>query len=63
MSKGKTIYWFIGLVTVTTIGFLVIPSLVKKYSNKLYKFSLKKDKIDFENMGPEVLKKEKIKGE
>lgn len=63
MSKGKIIYWFIGLTTVTTIGFLVIPSLMKKYSNKLYKFSLKKDKIDFENMGPEVLKKEKIKGE
>lgn len=62
MSKGKIIYWF-GLATVTTIGFLVIPSLMKKYSNKLYKFSLKKDKIDFENMGPEVLKKEKIKGE
>ena len=62
MSKGKIIYWFIGLATVTTIGFLVIPSLMKKYSNKLYKFSLKKDKIDFENMGPEVLKKEKIKG-
>lgn len=63
MSKGKIIYWFIGLAIVTTIGFLVIPSLMKKYSNKLYKFSLKKDKIDFENMGPEVLKKEKIKGE
>lgn len=63
MSIRKTIYWIIGTVAVTTVGFLVIPPLMKKYSNKLYKFSLKKDNIDFENMGPEVVKKEKSKGE
>ena len=63
MSIRKTIYWIIGTVAVTTVGFLVIPPLMKKYSNKLYKFSLKKDNIDFENMGPEVVEKEKSKGE
>lgn len=63
MSKGRTIYWIIGIVAVTAIGFLVIPPLMKKCSNKLYKSSLKKDKINFENMGPEVLKKEESKEE
>lgn len=61
MGKRRTIYWFIGLVAMTAIGFLLIPPLMKKCSNKIYKSSLKKDRIDFENMGPEVLKKVKSK--
>ena len=63
MSIRKTIYWIIGIVAVTAMGFLVIPSLMKKYSNKLYKSLLKKDEISFENMGPEVVKKEESKEE
>ena len=52
MSKGKIIYWFIGLATVTTIGFLVIPSLMKKYSNKLYKFRLRRTKLILRTWDP-----------
>lgn len=59
MSTDKTVYWIIGIAAVTVIGFLVIPPLMKKYGNKLYKSSLKKDEIDYENMGPEIVKKEK----
>jgi len=59
MSTEKTVYWIIGIAAVTVVGFLVIPPLMKKYGNKLYKSSLKKDKIDYENMGPEIVKKEK----
>ena len=59
MGKRRTIYRFIGLAAMTVIGFLLIPPLMKKCSNKIYKSSLKKDRIDFENMGPEVLKVEK----
>lgn len=61
MSTKKTIYRIIGIATVTVIGFLVIPPLMKKYGNKLYKSSLKKDKVDFENMGPEIVKMEESK--
>ncbi|MBR0399806.1 MAG: hypothetical protein IJH95_03190 [Mogibacterium sp.] len=63
MSTEKTIYWIIGIAAVTVIGFLVIPPLMKKYSNKLYKSSLKKDDIDFDKMGPEIVKKENAKEE
>lgn len=61
MSTEKTVYWIIGIAAVMVIGFLVIPPLMKKYGNKLYKSSLKKDEIDFENMGPEIVKKEETK--
>lgn len=63
MSTEKTVYWTIGIVAVTIVGFLVIPPLMKKYGNKLYKSSLKKDTIDYENMGPEIVKKDKSKEE
>ena len=62
-SKRRPIYCIIGIVAVMTIGFLMIPPLMKKCSNQPYKSSPKKDKIDFENMGPEVLKKEESKEE
>lgn len=51
------------IAAVTVIGFLVIPPLMKKYSNKLYKSSLKKDEIDFDKMGPEIVKKDEAKEE
>ena len=60
MSTEKTAYWIIGITAVTMVGLLVIPPLMKKYGNKLYKASLKKDDIDFENLGPEIIKKEDL---
>lgn len=44
-------------------GFVVIPPLIEKYSNKMYKTSLRNDDIDFENMGPEIIPNDKTKGE
>lgn len=49
---GKVIM-FIGGVALTVIGFTVIPPLTNKCANKIYKASLKKEKIDFDNIGPE----------
>ena len=63
MSTRKPICRIIGIIVLMAVGFLVIPPLMEKYSNKIYKFSLKKDNIDFENMGPEVVNKEESKGE
>ena len=61
MNTQKTVYWVIGVVAVTAIGFLIIPPLMKKYSNKIYKSSLKNDDIDYDNLGPEIVKKENKK--
>ncbi len=57
MNAEKNICFIIGITVVTVIGFLMIPPFMKKYSNKLYKASLKKEYIDFEKMGPEIVKK------
>ncbi len=59
MNTEKTLYWVIGFLALSIIGFLVIPPLMKKYGNRIYKSSLEKDEIDFENMGPEIVKKDK----
>ena len=63
MNTEKTLYWVVGVLALTIIGFLVIPPIMKKCSNKIYKSSLKKDKIDFDNMGPEIVKKDKAEEE
>lgn len=53
----KKILIIVGGILLTAIGFMVIPPLMKKYSNKLYKSRTKSDDIDFDNMGPEIVKK------
>lgn len=62
MISSKTAYWITGAVAVTIIGVIVIPPLIKKYGNKIYKSSLKNDDpIDFDSMGPEIVKKDNVK--
>lgn len=61
MNARKTVFQIIGIVATTVIGFLMIPPLMKVCENKIYKASLKTDKIDYENMGPEIVKKVKSK--
>lgn len=64
MNSNKTILWMVGFMALVAVGIFVIPPLMKKYSNKLYKKSLKKDEIDFDNLGPEIVKTEDVqKGE
>lgn len=57
----------VGLVVagaaLTVAGFVVIPPLVKKYSNKVYKKSLNIEDIDFDNMGPEIVPNKDTEGE
>ena len=56
----------VGLVVagaaLTVAGFVVIPPLVKKYSNKVYKKSLNTEDIDFDNMGPEIVPNKDTEG-
>ena len=63
MSFEKRMSKVIGITSLTAIGFLLMPPLIKKYSNRLYKVSLKKDEIDFDNMGPEIVNKKNYKEE
>lgn len=58
MTEKKTLI-IIGGVILTVVGFIIIPPLMKKYSNKLYKSRIKSEDIDFDNMGPEIVKKTK----
>ena len=54
-GKGKKTLIIAGGIVLTVVGFIVIPPLLDKYANKAYKFSLKKEGIDFDNMGPEIV--------
>lgn len=54
-GKGKKTLIIAGGIVLTAVGFIVIPPLLDKYVNKAYKFSLKKEEIDFDNMGPEIV--------
>lgn len=58
MNSSKTIWLVLGILALTAVGFIVIPPLLKKYSNKLYKASSKKEEIDFDNLGPEIVRKD-----
>ncbi len=56
--KGKSIFWYVlGSTALTVIGFVLMPPLIKMYGNKLYRYSLRKEESDFENLGPEIVKK------
>lgn len=57
MKRKNIVVWIIGSAVLAVVGFIVVPKLVKKYGNRVYKESLKKEEIDFDNMGPEIVKK------
>lgn len=61
-TKNKVLL-AIGGIALTVAGFIIIPPMIDKYGNKIYKASLKKDDIDFDNIGPEIIKKESKEGE
>ena len=41
----------------TTVGFVVIPPILNRISRKAYKASVDTSDIDFDDMGPEIVKK------
>ena len=55
------IYWIIGIVAVVAVYFLLILPLTKKLEGRIYKNSNKKNQINIEDMGPEIVRKEKPK--
>ncbi len=52
---GGTLLLVAAGAALTVAGFIVIPPLIQKYGNKAYKASLRREVIDFDNMGPEIV--------
>lgn len=57
-KKRSKVWLGIGSLVLVAIGFTVIPFFIDKYGNKIYKSSLKRDIIDFDDLGPEIVKKD-----
>lgn len=54
-NRCSKVIWFVAGGALTITGFIIIPPLIKKYGNKVYKKSLMNDKFDFDDMGPEIV--------
>lgn len=59
MKKDEKVFWGYLFFSILffVIGCLVLPSLIGKCGTKLYRYSLKRKKTDFDNQGPEIVKK------
>ena len=57
-SKLSAALVLTGTAALTIAGAIIIPPLLRKYGNKLYKSSIKNEEIDFDNLGPEIVRKE-----
>lgn len=53
-ASGLALMLAVG-ATLTIAGLVFIPPLLQKYAGKVYKVSVKKASIDFDNMGPEIV--------
>lgn len=47
-------------VVLTAVAFVVIPPIINKVSRKVYRAQNDTSDIDFENLGPEVVRKEQV---
>lgn len=55
----KIILWIIGSIIIAAVGFTINSLMINKVSNKLYKKTIEKERIDFDNLEPEIVKKHK----
>ncbi len=58
MHLNKKHFRFIGTIAFTILGVFIVPHIVKKMGVYFYKISLKRDEIDFDNLGPEIVPKD-----
>ncbi len=58
MSLKKVLLWSISAISLLVMAFLVVPTCIEKISAKLFKRSLIEEEIDFDNLGPEIVKTE-----
>lgn len=62
-SQNTTVLYAVGAVLLTVAGIIIIPPLLRKYSNKVYKASIKKKEIDIDSLEPKIVRKENKKTE
>lgn len=60
MSENKNLIFVIVAVVLVVLGFLFVPKIINKFSNRIYK-KMDRKEIDFDNLGPEIVKKDKEK--
>lgn len=56
-APNITSFWVAGVIVLTVAGFVIVPPLLRKCSNKLYKATIKKDEVDIDSLGPEIVRK------
>lgn len=54
-NRCSKVAWYVVGGALTVAGFILIPPLIKKYGDKVYKKSLNTDDVDFDEMGPEIV--------
>ncbi len=57
-EKMKKICWIVGSIALTAVGFSVVPKLIDKYGNKMYKKTITDTEKIINDMAPEIVKKE-----
>lgn len=62
-KKESKLIRLIKSIMLVIIWVLVVPSLIKRFSSKGYKFSLENNKKDYQDIGPAIIKKEKMSDE
>lgn len=54
----KKLPLIIGGVALTAVAFVVVPPIINKVSRKVYRAQNDTSDIDFDNLGPEVVRKD-----
>ncbi|MEA4933380.1 MAG: hypothetical protein VB071_07360 [Lawsonibacter sp.] len=57
MKPNTSFWWIVGGIGLTVVSFIAMPPLIQKISNAIYKQGSKTDNIDFDNLGPEIVKR------
>ena len=63
MTRGwkRNLAMMAGGVALTAVSFVVVPPILNRLSRKVYKASVDTSDIDFEDMGPEIVRKDSAK--
>ena len=56
-KNSNTFLWILGGIVLTALGIMYIPLLIQRMGNKFSKWTSKVEDIDFDNLGPELVKK------
>ncbi len=57
-STSKNVLLIVGGVALTAVAFVVVPPIIDAVSNKLYRAQSDTSDIDFDDLGPEVVRKD-----